>query len=131
MGKKLEFLRTDCFRTLRIIVLNDSLDELIQTRVVDYPDQGPGTRQLNNASPLSLKDIYAVNVPFWPKLAHFSHFSLYNPNHSYRFLVKIGQNTKPIALLFGQNWPILATFHSTIQIIHIDFWSKLGKIPSL
>ena len=66
MGKKLEFLRTDCFRTLRVIVLNDSLDELIQTRVVDYPNQGPGTRQLNNASPLSLKDIYAVNVPLTP-----------------------------------------------------------------
>ena len=90
-------------------MLNDSLDELIQTRVVDYPNQGPGTRQLNNASPLSLKDIYAVNVPFyplftpksksskvifgqnlpkyqaysltfWPKLAHFTHFSLLNQN---------------------------------------------------
>ena len=46
-------------------------------------------------------------------------------------LVKIGQNTKAIALLFGENWPILATFHSTIQMSKNDFWSKLGKIPRL
>ena len=36
-------------------------------------------------------------------------------------LVQIWQNTKPIALLFGQNWPILATFHSTMQIRKNDF----------
>ena len=47
------------------------------------------------------------------------------------FLVKIGQNTKPIALLLGENRPILLTFHSTIKIFQIDFWSKLAKIPSL
>ena len=46
-------------------------------------------------------------------------------------MAKIGQNTKAIALLFGENWPILATFHSTIKVSHIDFWSKLGKIPRL
>ena len=45
--------------------------------------------------------------------------------------VKIAQSTKPIALLFGENWPILATFHSTIKIRKNDFWWKLGKIPSL
>ena len=68
---------------------------------------------------------------FWSKLAHFSHFSLYNQDHVVWFLVKIGQNTKAIALLFGQNWPILATFHSTIKIWENNFWSKLGKIPRL
>ena len=36
-----------------------------------------------------------------------------------------------IALLFGQNWPILATFQSPFKIREIDFWSKLAKIPSL
>ena len=56
------------------------------------------------------------SLTFWRKLAHFSDFSLYNPNEKKWFLVKIGQNTKAIALLFGENWPILATFHSTIQI---------------
>ena len=71
------------------------------------------------------------SLTFWPELAHFNHFSLYNPNQEKWFLVKIGQNTKAIALLFGQNWPILTTFHSTIQIRKNDFWSKLGKIPRL
>ena len=41
------------------------------------------------------------------------------------------QKKKKIALLFGQNRPILATFHSPINISKIDFWSKLGKIPRL
>ena len=71
------------------------------------------------------------SLTFWRKLAHFSDFSLYNPNEQKWFLVKIGQNTKAIALLFGENWPILATFHSTIQMSKNDFWSKLGKIPRL
>ena len=71
------------------------------------------------------------SLTFWSKLAHFSHFSLYNQNLGKWFLVKIRQNTKAIALLFGQNWPILATFHSTIKIWENDFWSKLGKIPRL
>ena len=41
------------------------------------------------------------------------------------------KNTKAIALVFGQNWPILGTFHSKIKISKNDFWSKLGKIPRL
>ena len=73
----------------------------------------------------------AYSLTFWPKFAHFKHFSLQNQNLWNWFLVKIGQNTKPIALLFGQNWPILSTFHCKIKIFEIDFWSKLGKIPSL
>ena len=73
----------------------------------------------------------AYSLTFLRKLAHFSHFSLYNQNVVHWFLVKIRQNTKPIALLFGENWPILATFHSTIKIWENDFWSKIGKIPSL
>ena len=78
-------------------MLNDSLDELIQTRVVDYPNQGPGTRQLNNASPLSLKDIYAVNVPFWP---------LFN------------LQSKSLKMIFGQNW-------AKYQVYSLTFWPKL------
>ena len=46
-------------------------------------------------------------------------------------LQKKKKKKKKIALLFGLNWPILATFHSTIKISQIDFWSKLGKIPRL
>ena len=41
--------------------------------------------------------------------------------------MKIGQNTKPIALLFGENWPILATLHSTIQMNEILFLVKIGQ----
>ena len=73
----------------------------------------------------------AYSLTFWPKFAHFTHFSLDNPNQADWFLVKIGHNTKPIALLFGQNSPILPTFHSHIKICEIDFWWKLAKIPSL
>ena len=71
------------------------------------------------------------SLSFWAKLAHFSHFSLYNPKQEKWFFVKIGQNTKAIVFLFGQNWPILATFHFTIQSRKNDFLSKLGKIPRL
>ena len=35
--------------------------------------------------------------------------------------MEIRQNTKPIALLFGENWPISATFHSTIKVCQVDF----------
>ena len=71
------------------------------------------------------------SLTFWAKFAHFRHFSLQNQNLWNWFLVKIGQNTKAIALLFGQNSPIFGTFHSKIKICEIDFWSKLGKIPRL
>ena len=40
---------------------------------------------------------------FWPKMPHFHHFSICNQNRSISNLVSFHQNTKPIALLFGQN----------------------------
>ena len=70
----------------------------------------------------NLAKYQAYSLTFWRKFTHFSHFSLYNQNQSSWFLVKIRQNTKPIALLFGENSPILATFHSTIKISQVDFW---------
>ena len=73
----------------------------------------------------------AYSLTFWRKWANFCHFSLYIQKKSNWFLVKFRQNTKPIALLFGKNWPIFATFHSTIERSQIDFWSNFGKIPSL
>ena len=60
----------------------------------------------------NLEKYQAYSLTFSRKLAHFSHISLYNENLGKWFFVKIGQNTKPIALLFRENWPILATFHS-------------------
>ena len=109
---------------------------------------------------------HGYNFPFWPKLAHFHHFSICNQNPSISiyvtfrsflakiprlqpyFLAKIGsfssvfnlqsnsinfnfghcllifgQNTKAIALLFGQNWLIFITCQSAIKINQCQFWS--------
>ena len=71
------------------------------------------------------------SLTFWPKLAHFHHFSICNQNQSISILVIFGQNTKAIALLFGQNWLIFITFQSAIKINQFQFWSFLGKIPRL
>ena len=86
------------------------------------------------------------SLTFWPKMAHFHHFSICNQNQSISILVIFGQNTKAIALLFGQKWLIfitfqsaikinqfqfLVTFQSAIKINQFQFWSFLGKIPRL
>ena len=72
---------------------------------------------------------YSLN--FWPKLAHFHHFSMCNQNQWSSILAMFGQNTKAIALLFGQNWLIFITFQCAIKINEVQFWSFLGKIPRL
>ena len=64
-------------------------------------------------------------------MAHFHHLSMLNQNHSISFLVIFGQNTKAIALLFGQKWLIFITFQCSIKINQFHFWSFLGKIPRL
>ena len=46
-------------------------------------------------------------------------------------LVICRQNTKVIALLFGQKSLIFITFQSAIKINQFQFWSFLGKIPRL
>ena len=71
------------------------------------------------------------SLTFWPKMARFHHFSIYNQNQSISILVSFGQNTKAIALLFGQKWLVFITFQSTIKINQSQFWSVLGKIPRL
>ena len=71
------------------------------------------------------------SLTFWPKMAHFHHFSICNQNQSISILVMFGQNTKVIALLFGQIWLIFITFQSAIKINQFQFWSFLGKIPRL
>ena len=71
------------------------------------------------------------SLTFWPKMAHFHHFSICNQNQSISFLVIFGQNTKAIALLFGQKWLIFITFQSAIKINQFQFWSFLAKIPRL
>ena len=71
------------------------------------------------------------SLTFWPKIAHFHHFSICNQNQSISILVIFGQNTKAIALLFGQKWLIFITFQSAIKINQFQFWSFLAKIPRL
>ena len=55
------------------------------------------------------------SLTFWPKLPHFHHFSMCNQNQSISISVMFGQNTKAIALLFGQSCLIFITFQCAIQ----------------
>ena len=71
------------------------------------------------------------SLTFWPKMGHFHHFSICNQNQSISILVIFGQNTKAIALLFGQKWLIFITFQSAIKINQCQFWSCLARIPRL
>ena len=71
------------------------------------------------------------SLTFWPIIAHFHHFSICNQNQSMSILVNFWQNTKVIALLFGQNSLIFITFQSAIEINQFQFWSIFGKIPRL
>ena len=61
------------------------------------------------------------SLTFWPKMAHFHHFSICNQNQSISILVIFRQNTKAIALLFGQKWLIFITFQSAIKTINFNF----------
>ena len=71
------------------------------------------------------------SLTFWPELPHFHHFSFCNQNQSISISVTLGQNTKAIALLFGQNCLILITFQSAIKINQFQFRSFWAKIPRL
>ena len=62
-------------------------------------------------------------------MAHFHHISIFNQNQSISNLVIFEQNTKAIALLFGQKWLIFITFQSSIKINQFQIWSFLSKIP--
>ena len=62
-------------------------------------------------------------------MAHFHHFSMFNQNQSISNLVSFEQNTKAIALLFGQKWLIVITFQYSIKINEFQIWSFLSKIP--
>ena len=66
------------------------------------------------------------SLTFWPKLAHFHHFSICNQNQSISNLVIFEQHTKAIALLFGQKCLIFITFQSVIKINQFQFRSFLA-----
>ena len=63
------------------------------------------------------------SLTFWPKMPHFHHFSICNQNQSISNLVIFHQNTKAIALLFGQKCLIFITFQSAIKFNQFQIWS--------
>ena len=71
------------------------------------------------------------SLTFWPKMAHFHHFSMCSQNQSMSILVMFHHNTKVIALLFGQKWLIFITFQCAVKINQCQFWSFFCKIPRL
>ena len=71
------------------------------------------------------------SLTFWPNIAHFHHFSIGNQNQSISNLVIFEQNTKAIALLYGQISLIFITYQSAIKINQFQIWSFLSKIPRL
>ena len=71
------------------------------------------------------------SLTFWPKMAHFHHFSMCNQNEWIANLVIFGQNTTAIALLFGHKWLIFITCQCAIKMNEFQIWSFLGKIPRL
>ena len=71
------------------------------------------------------------SLTFWPQMPHFHHFSICNQTQSISNLVIFEQNTKAIALLFGQKCLIFITFQSAIKINQFQIQSILSKIPRL
>ena len=96
------------------------------------------------SSPLNLQS-NSINVSFghflakyqgysltlWYTIAHFHHFSICNQKQSISILVIFRQNTKVIALLFGQKSLIFITCPSAIKLNQSQVWSVVGKIPRL
>ena len=72
---------------------------------------------------------YSLTV--WPKIAHFHHISMFNQNHSFSNLVIYEQNTKAVALLFGQKSLTFITFQWSIKLNQFQIWSVWSDIPRL
>ena len=67
------------------------------------------------------------SLTFWPKLAHFHHFSMCNQNQSISISVICGQNTNAIALLFGNIGSFSSLFNMQSNSINFNFghmWAK-------
>ena len=71
------------------------------------------------------------SLTFWQQMPHFHHFSICNQNQSISKLVICHQNTKAIALLFGNKCLIFITCQSAIKINQCQIWSLFTKIPRL
>ena len=78
-----------------------------------------------------LANYQGYSLTFWPYIAHFHHLSICNQSQSISILVMFGQNTKVIALLFGQKSLIFITVQSAIKINQFECLSFFGKIPRL
>ena len=57
------------------------------------------------------------SLTFWPNMAHFHHFSMFNQNQSISILVIFGQNTKAIALVLGQSWLNVGTLDIELKCV--------------
>ena len=75
--------------------------------------------------------IWYNSLTLWPKIPHFHHFSICNHNQSISNLVIFEQNTKAIALLFGQKCLIFHHFSIAIKTNQFQMWSFLSKIHRL
>ena len=64
-------------------------------------------------------------------MPHFHHLLICNQSQSNLLLVIFHQNTKAIALLFGQTCLIFITYQSAININQFQIWSFVNKIPRL
>ena len=71
------------------------------------------------------------SLTFWPDMPYFHHFSLCSQHQSISNLVTSHQDTKAIALLFGQTFLIFITFQSAVTINQFQIWSLFTKIPRL
>ena len=71
------------------------------------------------------------SLTFRPKMRHCHHLSICNQTQSVSNLVMFQQNTKAIALLFGQKYLIFITFQSAIKINQCQILSFFTKIPRL
>ena len=69
----------------------------------------------------------AYSLTCWLQMPHFYHLSICKHNQSISNLVMFHQNTKAIALLFGQTCLIFITYHSVIDISQFQFWSFLPQ----
>ena len=71
------------------------------------------------------------SLTFWPQMPHFHHFSICNQNQSISNLVIFHQNTKAIAVLFGQTCLIFITFQCAIKINQFQILSFFTKLLRL
>ena len=61
------------------------------------------------------------SLTFWPQMANFHHFSICNQNQWISILVISRQNTKVIALLFGQNGSFSSLFNLQSKSMNFNF----------